>query len=275
MMEDSLKFPVFGRRGTPLAGPPGSEKFDKSYLMRKNSTIITTAEPWVPTNIGGCVLWLRSDLGVTKDGGNLVSSWADQSGLGNDVTQGNAAKQPLWIDAQLNGYPVITCDGTDNILVGDSFSDFLTPLKFLIFGIWKQNGERQFGCVYKETLDGFPYIYHYIIKGSFDFEIGDSLGLGWGNSFGADGAYHYWTWNYDGTTHIVRMDGVEKINAETTGVDPLFFENLNRVCLGGVETDSLQEYGGINIAEFGIYNQSISGGSLATLENYLANRSGL
>ena len=36
-----------------------------------------------------------------------VSSWADQSGNGNDVAQADATKQPIWISNQLNTYPVL------------------------------------------------------------------------------------------------------------------------------------------------------------------------
>jgi len=39
-----------------------------------------------PAQIAGCVLHLASDAGVTVDGSNNVSAWADQSGSGHDVT---------------------------------------------------------------------------------------------------------------------------------------------------------------------------------------------
>ncbi len=50
---------------------------------------------WKPTDISGCVLWLRSDLGVTQSGG-LVSQWADQSGNNNHLTQTVEAKKPIY-----------------------------------------------------------------------------------------------------------------------------------------------------------------------------------
>lgn len=39
---------------------------------------------FVPTDVTGLVLWLRADLGVTQQGGN-VKKWADQSGQGFDL----------------------------------------------------------------------------------------------------------------------------------------------------------------------------------------------
>jgi hypothetical protein len=44
----------------------------------------STTPFFVPTQLAGCQLWLRSDLGVTMSGTN-VSVWADQSGFGNDA----------------------------------------------------------------------------------------------------------------------------------------------------------------------------------------------
>lgn len=69
-----------------------------------------------PTDIPGCVLWLRSDLGITKDGSNIVSSWADQSGNGNDFTIPGTNTGPLWLENQLNGYASLSFDGiTDGL----------------------------------------------------------------------------------------------------------------------------------------------------------------
>ena len=42
----------------------------------------TTPPPFNPTNIAGCQLWLRADLGVTQIA-TIVSAWADQSGTGD------------------------------------------------------------------------------------------------------------------------------------------------------------------------------------------------
>jgi hypothetical protein len=46
-----------------------------------------------PTDIAGCILWLRADRDVTVTGAG-VSTWLDQSGQGNDAVQTNAACRP-------------------------------------------------------------------------------------------------------------------------------------------------------------------------------------
>lgn len=59
-----------------------------------------------PASFSGLVLWLRADLGVTQSGG-AVSTWADQSGSGNDVIQSNSLYQPTYTAAGINGLPSI------------------------------------------------------------------------------------------------------------------------------------------------------------------------
>ncbi len=55
-------------------------------------------------------LWLKGDAGVTKDGSDRVSVWADQSGRANHVTQSTLGRQPLQ-NASQNGIPMVTFDG--------------------------------------------------------------------------------------------------------------------------------------------------------------------
>ncbi len=63
----------------------------------------------------GLQLWLKADAGVTLDGA-AVSTWADQSGNGNDAIQPDAPRRPLLVPDGLNGLPVLRFDGTDDRL---------------------------------------------------------------------------------------------------------------------------------------------------------------
>lgn len=69
---------------------------------------------------GGMKLWLKADTGVTKDGSNKVSAWADQSGNGSDAVQTGAAAQPTWVENGINGRAVLRFDGTDDVLIGSN-----------------------------------------------------------------------------------------------------------------------------------------------------------
>jgi len=52
-------------------------------------------------------LWFEADVGVTVDGSNKVSTWADQSGGGWNATQTTAANRPAYVTNVINGKPVV------------------------------------------------------------------------------------------------------------------------------------------------------------------------
>lgn len=89
--------------------------YPKGYLYGTNEERIGNAvgvsypdSLYDPKRFGNCVLWLRSDLGITKDVNNFISSWLDNSGLGNDAT---VSGDPTLVTNQINGYPVIRMVG--------------------------------------------------------------------------------------------------------------------------------------------------------------------
>lgn len=62
--------------------------FQSSGILNKRGffSAPTAATPaFSPTDIAGLKLWLKADAGVTESGGS-VTSWADQSGNGNNAT---------------------------------------------------------------------------------------------------------------------------------------------------------------------------------------------
>jgi len=62
------------------------------------------------------VLWLDADAIIGLVNGDPVVTWTDQSGLGNDVTQGVAANQPTYRTGIINGYPAVQFDGGNDYL---------------------------------------------------------------------------------------------------------------------------------------------------------------
>lgn len=68
----------------------------------------------VPTS--GLKIWLKGDVGITKDASNYISTWADQSGNGLNATQGTSGVKPLWVNSVVNGKPVVRFDGSNDYL---------------------------------------------------------------------------------------------------------------------------------------------------------------
>ncbi len=69
----------------------------------------------------GLALWLKADSGVTTDGSNNVTSWADSSGNSNNATPpavdpSSPPTAPLLVASALNGKPVVRFNGSSNYL---------------------------------------------------------------------------------------------------------------------------------------------------------------
>ena len=51
---------------------------------------------WTPANISSLIHWYRYDTGITKDGSNIISEWADQKGSNNLEATGAEGVSPLY-----------------------------------------------------------------------------------------------------------------------------------------------------------------------------------
>jgi len=66
-------------------------------------------------NAGTNVIWLDANT-IIQANGTQVSSFADVSGNGNNLSQGTFVKQPLFNTAVVNGLPAVQFDGNNDLL---------------------------------------------------------------------------------------------------------------------------------------------------------------
>jgi hypothetical protein len=78
--------------------------------------------PWTPADLTSLRGWYRADLGITLVGSD-VDAWADQSGIGNDLSAASAGARPLFgATAGPNSTPAVTFDGIGEWLRKTNFS---------------------------------------------------------------------------------------------------------------------------------------------------------
>lgn len=88
-----------------------------------------TSTPFSPTQIAGLKLWLKADSLVLSDN-DPVSTWSDQSGNGNDVSQSVGTRKPIYKTNIQNSLPSVrfdrsvfqNLDGTFTFSYGSAFS---------------------------------------------------------------------------------------------------------------------------------------------------------
>jgi len=230
------------------------------YILGSSSV---PADPWVPTDINGCVLWLRSDLGITMDESNRVGTWADQSGNGYNANQGTDANKFTWIDNTLNGYPVLYVDNTDD---GMTFTgDPMIPNDSTIFVVSRFILDAAGFNTHISGSGGSLYVSSYSdVRGYFggaDYFRGTELVVE---------AWYYRIIYLNGTNSYIRRNGVDV----TTNVSNIGTTTLGNSLMLGNNAGYSRGYGS-QMAEFGVYSGVLSGNNLSLLETYLAGRYGL
>lgn len=97
---------------------------------------------FVPTQLSGCTLWLRADMGVTDAGGGKCSAWADQSGNGRNFTQGIDANRPIITASAINGRQALRFDSaaSQRLSNGTALSSFITASAWTAFAVFNYTG---------------------------------------------------------------------------------------------------------------------------------------
>ncbi len=113
------------------------------------AAVAAVLSPNDPSISGSLQLWLKSDTGVTADGSGFVSNWADQSGNGNDASQGSSSLQPKLIANGMGLKPSIRFDGTGDYMQSAWTSTLLgsAPSEATVFFMFKprnDDGNRNF-----------------------------------------------------------------------------------------------------------------------------------
>src|SRR2546430_1154785 len=68
----------------------------------------------------GLQLWLNADVGLTTNASAQVTTWADQSGLANNATQGTVANSPIYAPNSLNGHATLRLTGSQYMEVANA-----------------------------------------------------------------------------------------------------------------------------------------------------------
>jgi hypothetical protein len=221
---------------------------------------------FVPTEIDGCILWLRSDMAVTLASGNVMS-WGDRSGKEHHASQGTAADRPGYLaSGWSNGLPTIDFDRANtefmslgamsdgsssytllaaldqrnqtthpqDLLTGASPSRVFAPVTNLSSGVgiydgsWRATGAEQ---------NGQQYLSWVLDSGASSFQcFRNGTSIGTGTYTGG------WSWN---SPELGRLSGT------------------NSQCIDA------------EVAEVILYNRKLSTDELTRVHRYLAARYGL
>jgi hypothetical protein len=112
-------------------------------------------------------LWLKADAGIVTNATGNVTSWADQSGNGNNATQSDPTLAPSLVANVLNGKPVVRFDGSSDYLdVADAPSIEITG-DISSFAVVMVTDYANYNAIWGKTAGNLPAPTDwYLVQGS-------------------------------------------------------------------------------------------------------------
>lgn len=221
------------------------------------------------------VFWIKADAITGLSNGNDVTSWTDQSGNTNDISQGNTTYTPRYYTNILNNKPIVRWEQADTRIRKTNFNNFPSSAVTTIYV--NRNSDSNDGIVsYATAADNN----HYLIFNNAnltDYRVGNmSSGIAgngntwriytntWLSTNGNFTLYRNGTQNYSnnglGTGSTISSGGCLAIGAEQDAVD------------GGY--DPAQSHHG-DMAEVIMYNSVLNTAQRIIVENYLSSKYGI
>ncbi len=216
--------------------------------------------------------WFRADAIIGVASGSALAQWADLSGYGNNATQSNSARQPVYLTNAMNGLPVVRFSNAANTSLG-----FARPVQndFTIICVFQSAQGLNTGT---EFYQGAGLVSGYVAAGANDF--GASLAANGRVLAGAgnpditlesvpvfnDGKPHVMTFTRTQTNGLMTLyvDGTEASSA-LAGTQALTAPAS--LVLGAQQT--LANYLSGDISEVQVYGSALSNSARQSIETAL------
>jgi len=250
----------------PVARIDGTMSQDVVFLGRPGNVGIPDGS--TISGISGMTCWVKGDALVLNDG-DLVTTWADQSGNSNDFSSSGATR-PTYSAAGINGVPAISFNGSSTYFpTGPSSSALLSTSAHTTFIVFKANsggsGSISSGNAFNAVgLIFAPSFASYGITLSNDPKIWATAYDGTHRAVGQTISYaavYRMTYYHDGSNIFANLNG-GTYSSVTMGSTP-FGSNL-------VMGHGAGGYFNGMIAEYITFNRQLSGPEIATVDAYLA-----
>ena len=241
-----------------------------------------------PTDVSGLFAWYKAhSLSLSMSG--VVTNWQDSSGSGNHLSfilPSSNTTCPVYVPAQLNGYPVIRFDGSNDYLAGTgSYFGTLAPSSLTAFIVYKSNSNIKQAIFYNDNDDaGSPTVG---AKNNFLLGINDAgntsgFYYGWGkdkgvtiyttSSTGIKNTLFQWSvrsdrWRTTDDRFVWGLNGISLTGAYTTSMSQSI---NNRLRVGAtVVTSSPTDFFNGDIAEIAAYSRRLNETEVDQVTNYL------
>lgn len=192
----------------------------------------------MPNDLSGLKLWFRANTIVGLGDGEAVQTWRDESGQGNDITQGTGAARPIYKTDILNGRPVVRFDGVDDYLEATSLGDMGSSVTIFVVVKLSSAGDTSQGLI--EITNGSVntgYSMPVLGSGLLIFRARDSADRDTAGGPARDDVFRIFTGiavENDKVYHIVNNGPLVSGDNYTTNPNTLTTVGIGRLNVGGL-----------------------------------------
>lgn len=226
------------------------------------------------------VLWLKADAGTsTVTSGAAVSSWIDQSGNGNTVSQATANQQPLYTTNLINGFPAIQFDNvttTNDKMTGADSPTLDNTAGYTFFTISRQqnlDGAARVILSKRTTVSvDQSFMLFYYSSNKFHIDVQTTNDRFNSNAVFANNTNYLIDLVYDGTLaaasrcKLYKSGTLDITATETSSSVP---DNASPLIIGSTDAADPRPFGGY-IAEVLVYRTALNKASRIIVDNYLS-----
>lgn len=226
-----------------------------------------------PDDISNLQLWLQADS-INQADATAVSTWSDDSGNGNDATQGTAAAQPTFHTNVINGLPIVRFDGTDDLFTLGNVLDVTGDLSIFTVCDFDVSGSNDTFGGKRDGTGATPWAFRSGTGDELEFYINDGGGF---EVMTADTALAINTFVIgdvvrSGTSVSFELDGAAD-GTRTQTKTPA--GNTVAAGVGSHTGGSAGELRDGDIAEFIFYDRALTGAERGDVQSYLSDKYGI
>jgi hypothetical protein len=219
--------------------------------------------PFSPSDISGLKIWLKADAGAGSSDGDLISSWADQSGGSHNFTT-SGSQRPTYRVGVRFGLPVVRFVTDDELSGGNLSSLFSTGASMFAAANWTGSTHSAEMTLYESgQIDAWWSFHGAGYWGPFrSSRLSNTPSSGLPSS-----GWHMWSLTADnGSNYKMWVDGVNQIN-DTAGFTFAGGTQhwLSRQHPGGDFTE-------MDMGELIVYDSALNDTDRQSVETYLNNR---
>jgi hypothetical protein len=220
---------------------------------------------FLPHQLAGCTLWLRSDLGLVFNG-TTIAQWNDQSGNQYNFTQATTAKQPLYVPAGANGNPslLFTAASSQALGISQALIDARAGCTVVIVHQFTSTGisSSTYSLAVGTASNGVGT--RMVSSTQRDFVLSGVVNVGGGNG---TTAWEKWIGTSVTGSQVFRANGAQLNTSASTPSVATAVTNLG--------TSNGSNFFDGSIAEVCFYNRVLTAAEILVLEAYLFLRYGI